>query len=407
LPRLLTLLLVAAGTLGTATRCHAADTVAVLPLFNLNHSKAPNLDWIGESVAETVRESLASSGLLLLGREEREEVYRRLSLRTGVVLTKASVLKIGETLDAGIVLFGEFTVEGEGPGPPPQTAQMRVAIRAVDLRKFRETAAVEQTGPLQSLSQIQARLTWMLLSQLHPDSAGSESDFLRSHPAVRLDALESYIRGLMAPAPDQQMRLFSQAVRVDERFSQANFQLGRLLSAKKDYRNAALLLSRVAAGDSHFHEAAFLLGICRYYEGDFDAAIRQFRAVAAEFPLNEVFNNLGAALSRKNDPGALEQFQKALDGDETDPDYWFNTGYSLWRQGVFSRAADRFRAVLDRASGDQDATVFLGRCLRLDGPRTGDPRSEGRERIKTTFEDSAFRQLQAELQGSRAEKTKP
>jgi hypothetical protein len=43
---------------------------------------------------------------------------------------------------------------------------------------------------------------------------------------------------------------------------------------------------------------------------------------------------------------------------------------------------------------------MLGYCLKSEGPRAGDPRSEGRERIKTTFEDSAFRQLQAELRKS-------
>jgi hypothetical protein len=42
---------------------------------------------------------------------------------------------------------------------------------------------------------------------------------------------------------------------------------------------------------------------------------------------------------------------------------------------------------------------MLGRCIRQDAARAGDPRSEGRERIKTTFEDSAWRQLQAELHG--------
>ena len=88
--------------------CRAADTVAVLPLFNLDESKSANLNWIGESVAETIHEALSSSGLLVLPREDREEVYHRLSLRTGVVLTKASILKIGETLDAGQVVFGEI-----------------------------------------------------------------------------------------------------------------------------------------------------------------------------------------------------------------------------------------------------------------------------------------------------------
>jgi Flp pilus assembly protein TadD len=123
--------------------------------------------------------------------------------------------------------------------------------------------------------------------------------------------------------------------------------------------------------------------------------------VAAEIPLNEVYNDLGVALSRRNDPAAEEFLRKALEGDKADPDYWFNLGFLLWKRGDFSQAITMFRAVLERSRDDQDATYFLGRSLAAEGPRAGEPRSEGRERIKTTFEDSAFRQLQAELKSKK------
>ena len=377
----------------TAFLCHAAETVAVVPLFNLDQSKTPSLDWIGESVAETIHESLSSSGLLTLAREDREEVYKRLSLRTGVVLTKASVIKIGESLDAGQVVYGEFRVDP--PGTPKSA--LHLSLRMIDLKKFREGPEFTQTGPLESLSQMETKLAWMLIRQLSPGNAPSEEQFFRLRPPVRVDAMESYIRGLMAVNDDQKLTLFGQAIRVDDHFSQPAFQLGRMMFMKKEYRTAAQWLTRVNAGDSHFLEATFLRGICRYHDGDFESAATQFRAVAAEIPLNEVYNNLGAALSRRNDPAALENFSKALEGDEGDPDYWFNTGYSLWKQGKFELATDKFRAVLDRTPADQEATTFLGRCIKREGPRAGDSRSEGRERIKTAFEDSAWRQLQAEL----------
>ena len=50
--------------------------------------------------------------------------------------------------------------------------------------------------------------------------------------------MESYVRGLMTANADQKMKLFSQAVRIDEHFSQPNFQLGKMLFAKKEYRPA-------------------------------------------------------------------------------------------------------------------------------------------------------------------------
>jgi tetratricopeptide (TPR) repeat protein len=375
----------------------AADTIAVLPLFNANEHNSSNLDWIGESVSETIDEALSSSGLLVLPREDREEVYRRLSLRTGVVLTKASVLKIGEALDAGQIVFGELQVDSSEPDANALKSSLKLTVRTIDLKKFKQGSEFVQTGPLENLSQMETKLAWMLLRQLAPESAPSEEAFFHDRAPVRVDAMESYVRGLMASSEDQKLKLFTQAARLDEHFSQPNFQLGRMLFAKKDYKTAGQWLAKVSKSDSHFLEAAFLRGICRYHDGDFDGAIDQFRMVADEIPLNEVYNNLGAALSRKNDPTAADNFKKALDGDEADPDYWFNLGYALWKQGRFDLAAANFRAVLDRSPGDQEATIMLGRCIKMDGPRAGDPRSDGRERIKTAFEDSAYRQLQAEL----------
>ncbi len=378
--------------------CQAADTIAILPLFNLNEAKSTNLDWIGESVAETIHESLSSAGLLVLAREDREEVYHRLAIRSGVILTKASVIKIGETLDAGQVIFGEFKVEGAESGNTNLKSSTRLTLHVIDLKKLKEAALLEQTGPLENLSQMEMKLAWLLLRQLAPASAPVEADFLRYRPAVRVDAMESFVRGLMAATVEQKIKLFSQAARIDDHFSQPDFQLGRIFFAKKEYKTAAGWLAKVTRADSHFTEAAFLLGICNYYENNFEGAVLQFRMVAMEVPLNEVFNNLGAALSRRNDPASLDNFKKALEGDQADPDYWFNVGYELWKQGQFTQAADKFRAVLDRNRNDQEATAMLGRCIKMDAPRAGDQKTEGRERIKTAFEDSAFRQLKAELQ---------
>ena len=88
---------------------------------------------------------------------------------------------------------------------------------------------------------------------------------------------------------------------------------------------------------------------------------------------------------------------KALEGDATDPDYHFNVGYALWKQGDYTQAAESFRAVLDRNPEDSEAVLFLGRCLKSDGQRVRDPKSEGRERLKLNFEEMAYRQLKAEL----------
>jgi tetratricopeptide (TPR) repeat protein len=316
-----------------------------------------------------------------------------------VLLTRATVIKIGQTLDAGQIVFGDYTLDPSAFSSLGIKAPIRIVAHVIDLRKLKEAQSFEQNGILENLSQLEMSLAWQVLRQVSPAPGISEEIFRRERPAIRVDAMESYVRGLMVPASavDQRTRFFTQAARLDDRFSQPNYEMGSILFAKKDYHAAAGWLAKVTRADSHYLEASFLLGICRYYEGDYDAALRLFRMVGDEIPLNEVFNNIAATLSRRNDASAAEGFKKALDGDEADPDYWFNYGYALWKLGQYAKAADQFRAAVQRSTGDTEATCFLGRCLRGDPYKVGDPRTDGRERIKTSFEDSAWRQLRAEL----------
>ena len=67
------LLLVALTTLALR-----ADSVLVLPFFN--YAKSANLDWIGESIAETIHDALMSEGILAL---ERITIDDSLQIRLG------------------------------------------------------------------------------------------------------------------------------------------------------------------------------------------------------------------------------------------------------------------------------------------------------------------------------------
>lgn len=387
-------LVIAIVSLGAGEVC--ADTILVIPFFN--HSKSSNLDWIGESIAETIRESLASGGILALDRESRLEGFRRLSIRPNAILTKASIMKVGDALDAAQVIYGHYELSPNGVSDPPSRGSLRITARILDLKGIRQGPEFTEMGALEDLAAIETHLGWQALRFLAPKTAPSEEEFRKARPSVRVDAIENYVRGLLAVTPEQKHRFFTQAARLDTGFSQPSFRLGQIYWAKKDYRVAAGWLERVNAADSHYLEARFLLGLSRYYTGDFTAAAECFQTVAALVPLNEVFNDLGAAQSRRNLASAIENFRKALQGDSSDPDYHFNLGYALWKAGQFATAAESFRAVLDRRPEDSEAVLFLGRCLKQEGPRPGDPRSDGRERLKHNYEEAAYHQLKAELE---------
>ncbi len=375
-----------------------ADTVLVIPFFN--QSTSQNIDWIGEAIAETIRESLASQGVLVLSRDDRLEAYRRLSIRPNAVLTRASIIKLGEALDASQVIYGHYEIAGAGASQSEVAARdsLHMGARILDLKHTRQSPEFEEIGALEDLASLETHLAWRCLNSLAPKSAPSEQEFRRDRPPVRLDAMENYIRGLLATSLEQKHRLFTQAVRLAPRFSEPSFQLAKIAWDKKDYSLASGWLEKVNRTDSHFFEAMFLLGLCRYYTADFAGAEKNLEIVAAAVPLNEVLNDLGAAQLRLRSPSAVDNFRRALEGDSTDPDYHFNLGYALWQRGDFDKAAGIFRALLDRNPDDAEAVLFLGRCLKKDGPRAGDPRSEGRERLKLNFEETAYRQLKAELE---------
>jgi tetratricopeptide (TPR) repeat protein len=380
-----------------------ADTVLVVPFFN--HSKAASLDWVGESIAETVRDALASNGVLSLERDDVVEAYRRLSLRPGAELTRASVIKLGELLDAGKVIYGVFDVEADEATPagkPISKGSLKIRARILDLKRLNQSPEFSELGALEELASIESHLGWKALTMVAPRLAPSEQEFRLSRPSVKVNAVESYIRGLLATSAEQRHSYFTQSARLDAGYSQPRYRLGKIYWDKKEYKVAAGWLKDVRQSDPHYLEARYFLGLCFYHLNDFRGAEQSFEQVAASVPLNEVYNNLGAAQARR---GMLAQaqanFRKALEGDSTDPDFHFNLGYALWKARQFDEAATSFRAVLDRSPADTEATTLLGRALKKDGPRPADPKTDGRERLKTNYDETTYRQLQAELESKK------
>jgi tetratricopeptide (TPR) repeat protein len=339
--------------------------------------------------------ALAAEGLLVLDRDDRCEVFRRLSLRQYARLTRATVIKVGETLDADFVVFGQFSVGGEaGPGK----RSIRLSGRVLDLTRLRESPEFSTTAPLDDLAALQIDLAWQVYRYLRPAGPRAEAEFKKSRQTVRIDAMENYVRGLLAATEEQRHRFFAQAARLDSNYSPPRFELGRMHWERRNYQLAADWLKQVSASDPHSRQARFLLGLSRYQLGDFAGAEETFAGLAKQVPLNEVFNNLGAAQARRDRPEALENLRRALDGDESDPAYHFNVGYALWRRGEFDLAADSFRAALARNPDDPEATLLLGRCLKRTRPRAPEVRAEPGPRLKLNFDETAYLQLKQFLE---------
>ena len=173
-----------------------ADTFVVLPFANVSKN-AQSVTWVGESLAETLRETLAAGGAIALDRDERDDAFKQLGIRQNVLLTRASMIKIAGALDADEVVYGEFELI-----PPPATTSagtrgsLRVSAHVLDLKRMHQGPEFSELGAMEDLAAIQMRLGWRTLQFVMGENAPKEKEFFAAHAPLRLDAIENYVRGL-------------------------------------------------------------------------------------------------------------------------------------------------------------------------------------------------------------------
>ena len=329
------------------------------------------------------------------------EGFRRLSLRRDADWTKASLIRLGQSLDVDYVCHGSY----DASLPPGVTdlrkSTIRITAHFIDLRKMHDGPELSEAGPLVDLSRSEEHLAWQSLKYLAPDTDPSLDAFLSPQKSIRIDAQESYVRGLLSPSGEQQQKWFAQAVVLDPHFANPIFELGKIALERRDYRGALSWFGRIPAGSPLYDQARFKMGLSAYRAGDYSSAANNFRQVATVYPLNEIYNNLGAAEIQLNQPNASDDLRRALEGDTSDPVYTFNFGIILLKSDQFDEAATRFQSVLDSNPDDAEARSLLDRA-RSRLPVTSSSKLTAIARLKENYDEAAFRQMKSMFQAKRA-----
>ena len=374
-----------------------ARSATVLVVRFHNSSAYPDLDWVGESVAETLRSEFNQSEQIVPDRNASAEGMNRLALRPDAVFTKATLIRLGRTLDADQLVHGSYEVKLAPDSSRLQDASVSVTMRFIDLRKLKDGPEITDTGKLTDLARLEEHLAWEALKYLQPASELSLDKFLAPQKLTRLDAEESYIRGLLSSNKEQQQKWFLQAANLDAHFIAPAYELGKLYAERKEYRLAVKWLLRVPATDIRYPDARFQMGLSAYGAADYNAAGNYFRDVAKVIPLNEVYNNLAAAEDQLNQPAALDDYRRALTGDPNDPIYQFNLGAALLRANSFDEAARQLQSASSHLQDDAEVLRLLGQAnARILFPPNTKPLAAAR--LKTNLDATAFRQFKAVLQ---------
>ena len=392
IPRhLILLVLLLASTLCLAQ--NTAQTVLILPFEN--NSKAPGLEWISEAFPEVLGEGIGSSAIYIIPRDDRKLAFDRMGVPIGAHLSRETLYRISEQIDADYVVLGKYDYDGQ---------TFTAAAQLLDMKKLYLAPEVKESGPLVNMVAIQRALAWDLLRTLAPESLPSKQDFLQSMPPIRLDAFENYVRGEVATTREEKIQRYLEAVRLNPRYTQAVLQLGKTYYANHEYESAASWFARVPATDSLAGQANFYRGLSCYYIGDYDCAETAFKFIAADMPLPEVVNNLGVVEGRRGKRSEIDYLEKAVNSDPNDPDYHFNLAVAYARVFDNARAIRELKSTLQLSPSDGEAKTFLDTLTGAPAPASGArpvSASAGKlplQRIRRTYDETSYQQLALEIE---------
>ncbi len=376
--------------------CYSAS-VLVLPFHN--SSQYSDLNWVGESIAETLDTEFGAANEIVYDRSTRTEALRRLSLRGGADYTKATLIRLGESLDADYICFGNFDLTLPQANAALKDGVVRMSATFIDLRKLHDGPDLSETGNLSELWRLEEHLAFESLQYLDPKLGLTVDHFLGPQKAVRVDAEESYMRGLLSSNREQKQKWLLQAVALNPGFAGPAYELGRLYLEEKQYAQAIAWFRKIPSSDPRYDRSRFRMGLAAYDSGDYNAAVDDFRELLKNYPLNEVYNNLGAAEAAANQPNALEDLRHAVEGEPANTAYAFNLALASLKKGDGSTAVTELKSVLDQNPTDTEAADLLNHLKQEANAQALVKPSMFR--LRTNFNEAAYRQLKAMIESTR------
>lgn len=370
-----------------------------------DQSSASGLEWISEAFPEVISQRMASPRLYPVSRDDQVYAFDHSGIPATVRPSRATIYRMAEQMDADYVVLGSYNFDG---------ARFSASAQLLDMKKLHLYPAVQSSGLLANLIDIQTVLAWELLEQMPVPPPMTREQFLQASAPIRIDAFENYIRGVTATDHQQKVRYFRTAVKLNSSYTLAMMQLGKAYYNNHEYEPASLWFSRVPKDAPAAGEANFLLGMSEFYRGNFDKAFAAFNSLSGRLPLTEVYNNMGVAEARRGRrAAAVEYFSKATNADPNDADYRFNLAVALFKNGDSAGAARQLREELQPRPTDGEAKALLDMINRGVTPPSvnstatasagnallaaNQPRIP-QERIKRNYNEASYRQLEMEIQ---------
>ena len=346
----------------------------VFPFENIGAS--PRLDWLGEGLEELTIQALSAGGQQVYSHAGRTTEMERNGLPFSAKLSRASMLRVAQDLDADFVVFGSFTSDGK---------TLTIDSRVLRTDPLMLLPSVRETGPLDSLMEMQSKVVWRLLSENDKAYRPTLAEFSKAQRPLRLDAFEHYIRGLLANEDEPRLRELREASRLEPAWPDPYFALAETYFTRNDCVTALSFLSHVPPAHDRYLEALFSTGVCRLQMNQPERAEEVFvslqtalggngkhesQAGASGADLPEMLNNVAVARARQGKSAAAQaDLRRAADLDPDEDDYPFNLGLLTMQSGDFAAAATAFREASERKPENPEDRALLVQSLEKAGKK--------------------------------------
>lgn len=350
---------------------HRQSSSGIYLVFPFDSTGAsPRFDWLGEGLEELTVERLAADGQQVYSHEGRAEELERSGLPATAKLSRASMLRIAQNLDADFVILGRFTTDGK---------TLLVESQILQVNPTQLLPAIRESGPLDGLMDLHQRMLWRLLAANDHAYTGSLEEFARMQRHLRLDAFEHYVRGLLATEDDVKLRELREAARLEPDWPGPDYAIGDAYYQRRDCDSALLWFPKVPKTNERYAEALFATGVCRLVLNQPDKAEEVFASLQGALrgnmvsgaDLPEILNNLALAQARQGKTTqAVAELRRALELDPDQDDYPFNLGLLAFGAGEYASAAEYFRDASGREPDKAENRSMMILALEKAGKKT-------------------------------------
>jgi Flp pilus assembly protein TadD/TolB-like protein len=337
--------------------------------------------WLGEAVAVLMADDLNARGLGAITRPSRERAYDQLHLPSTAVLSRATVIKVGEIVGAAQVIVGEVGVDGDA---------LTVRARPIRIDVGRADAEVTERGHLGDLFALVQKVARHAVpggtEPVDPSRASgsaraeSRGDGAQGRPAPSLQAFEQYVKGLMAEQPASRASFLQAALALDPGYDRARLALWEVRTSQGDHAAALAAALGIGSASPDARRARFLTGVSLMSLKQYDEAFAVFKGLQDAAPDAAILNNLGVIQLRRGGPADAGKpayyFTKAAEAEPDDADLLFNLGYAYALDRDPQGAIYWLREALRRNPADGDAHTVLASALDAAGSTV----EAGRER---------------------------